>query len=191
MPLAYALCKGKTTGTYRTIFEQMKAIRPGLNPTQITMDFELAAINAAKMVFPTARVQTCYFHFTQSIIRNMGQHGLKTKYQSDNTFAQEIRQLIALAFLPPAQVADAFDELIEQSKTLSPAKQLQDQNLKTFIRDYFENVYIGKPARVSKTGKKKSGSGRGSPRFNISMWNVYESTKKGKQSSIFSNHYFN
>jgi hypothetical protein len=46
-----------------------------LNPAEIFCDFELAAINAAKTVFPSVSVKGCHFHFCQAIkkrIKSLG-----------------------------------------------------------------------------------------------------------------------
>lgn len=76
-----------------------------MKPKQINVDFELAAINAASEVFPNAKVQGCNFHFKQSIIRNLNSIGLKKRYESDVKFAHEVRQLMAIAFLPEEKVS--------------------------------------------------------------------------------------
>lgn len=104
MPLLFALCTNKTKATYKTIFEQIKKDQPNYCPEQINVDFELAAINAAKDVFPTAKIQGCQFHHAQCVNRNLNSKGLKERYESDITFAKEIREMLGLAYLPPDKV---------------------------------------------------------------------------------------
>lgn len=82
----------------------MKNTHPDYSPTQINVDFELAAINAAKEVFPNATIQGCLFHYAQSIGRNLNQNDLKARYENDLQFAHEIREMAAVAFLPPMEV---------------------------------------------------------------------------------------
>lgn len=68
----------------------------------------MAAINAAKAVFPGAKVQGCLFHLAQSVGRNLNQNGLKGRYENDLQFANEIREMVAIAFLPPNEVNTCF-----------------------------------------------------------------------------------
>ena len=81
MPLVFALCSNKSTATYETIFRELKLYNARINPTQITLDFGVAAVKAAKSVFPSEHVQACYFHFTKSVLRNLAQHGLKKRFR--------------------------------------------------------------------------------------------------------------
>lgn len=104
MALVYALCTNKKATAYSTILNQVKAKSPALNPPQINIDFELATLKAIKEVFPNTKVQGCIFHFFQSLVRNLAQHGLKSRYETDVRFAFEIRQIMALAFLPVEEV---------------------------------------------------------------------------------------
>lgn len=52
--LLYALLPNKTTETYTCLFRELKALRPGLAPKTVLMDFELAVMN----VF-TVRITIC------------------------------------------------------------------------------------------------------------------------------------
>jgi hypothetical protein len=61
--------------------------------------------------------------------------------------------LLALDFVPPADVANAFDELVESS----PAQL-------TRINDYWEDNFVGRQRR----------NRRGNPRFPITIWNMCE-----------------
>lgn len=78
----------------------MKSDQPNFNPKQINVDFEQAAIKAAKEVFGSSKIQGCYFHLLQSVIRNLGTNQLKERYETDVSFASEIRQMTGVAFLP-------------------------------------------------------------------------------------------
>lgn len=108
MPLVYTLCTNKKTSTYKTILRQLKRDQPDYCPEQINIDFELAAMNAAKEVFPEAKIQYCYFHLKQSVVRNLASNGLKERFEIDTTFTMEILQMVAVAFLPVAEVRFDF-----------------------------------------------------------------------------------
>lgn len=80
-------------------------MQPQYKPKKVNVDFELAAINAITEEFPNAKVQGCNFHLKQSVIRNLNTNGLKNRYETDMKFAREIRQMVAIAFLPEDKVS--------------------------------------------------------------------------------------
>lgn len=165
------LTTNKTYGTYRAIFRAIKKELPNWEPTQITVDFEMATIKAAREVFPNAKIQGCNFHLAKNVVKNLGTHGLKKRYETDGKFAAEIRQLIAMAFVPVNLVLETWDLFIRNSKTLNKKEQKKDVNINAFINDYFVNHYIGTP---------KSDGTRGKPQFPIELWNVHNSAANGK-----------
>lgn len=171
IPLVYVLCSDKTTATYRRIFDELMILQPNFNPTNIVVDFELATVKAIREIFPNANIQGCYFHFKKNIIHQLGQHGLKARYQTDVLFAHEVRKLMALAFIPPDEVVQALEYFERNSQTMNVQAQKDDANIMGFVTKYFANHYIG---RVNP--KKKS---RGNPQFALELWNVYESTLNG------------
>ncbi|CAF4319160.1 unnamed protein product [Rotaria sp. Silwood2] len=84
--------------------------------------------------------------------------GLKTNYENDSQFAYHVHKISALAFLQPADVPQAFDDLYSSlPQTLQP------------VMDYFEDVYIG----------RRRPNGRATPRFPIDLWNMYFRTING------------
>lgn len=104
LPCIFVLTTDKKTKTYAKMFNAIKSRLPGFMPHQINCDFELAAIKAAKKVFPESKIQGCYFHLSQSIVRNLNNQNLKIRYERDLVFASEIRQMQAVAFLPVNKV---------------------------------------------------------------------------------------
>lgn len=169
--MVFVLTTNKTYNTYRTIFRTIKKELPNWEPTQITVDFEMATIKAAREVFPNAHIQGCNFHLAKNVVKNLGTHGLKKRYETEVKFAAEIRQLIAMAFVPTNLVLQTWDSFIRHSKTLNKKEQNKHPNINEFINDYFVNHYIGKP---------KSDDTRGKPQFPIELWNVHNSTVNGK-----------
>lgn len=99
------LCTNKATPTYKTVLELIKSKLPNYKPAQINVDFELAAINAIKEVFFDTKIQGCLFHLKQSVLRNLVSNQLKHALETDMKFSTEIRQMVAVAFLPPDQVS--------------------------------------------------------------------------------------
>jgi len=56
------------------------------SPERILLNFESAAISAFRSVFPNATVTGCYFHLTQSVMRNVNRNGMKEDYQKNDMF---------------------------------------------------------------------------------------------------------
>lgn len=154
LPMLYALLPNKKQTTYKKLFRLISKHLTKF-PVSINCDFEIAAINALKLVFE-CRIYGCYFHLCQSFWGKIQADGLKKWFNSEvrSTF----RMTKALAFLPEEDVVNGF-EYVKQS---APA------STKSFIT-YIENNYIGK----TKDGKRVSA------RFPISLWNLNENVKAG------------
>jgi hypothetical protein len=71
MPSVYALLPNKNEDTYRRLFMALNGLREGLAPRSILVDFEMAAINAARALYPGSDIRGCYFHFQQSLWRKI------------------------------------------------------------------------------------------------------------------------
>ncbi|KRX33382.1 hypothetical protein T09_2099, partial [Trichinella sp. T9] len=51
-----------------------------LEPAKFVCDFETALIPAIQGNFPNTRVQGCFFHFCQAVLRQVGRLGLRNDY---------------------------------------------------------------------------------------------------------------
>jgi hypothetical protein len=125
------------------------------------IDFERASMNAVKNLFPTSILSGYFFHLCQNIYRAVIRFGLKTLYGENEKFAQQIRCLPALAFLPIADIIPTF----EQIKCQFPAEG------EPFLT-YFEQNYIGVKSQSSRRRKM--------PKFDISLWDVNTNTLQGQ-----------
>ncbi|CAN7943820.1 unnamed protein product, partial [Ixodes hexagonus] len=121
-------------------------------------DFESAAIIASSNIFPQARVQGCFFHLCQAVYRKVCKLGFQTHYGSDEDFAVLVRMLPALAFLAPAEVPEAFEDLV----ALFPPEAMP-------LALYFEDTYLGRRRR----------NGLLSAIFPTSVWSVHRSVTEG------------
>ena len=74
----------------------------------LTMDFEQAALRSFGSVFPTMKIQTCHFHFSQSLLRKLGELGLRKDYEDKQEFWLLVKMLMALAYVPVDDVEDSF-----------------------------------------------------------------------------------
>jgi len=70
-------------------------------------------INTFISAFPNATVTGCYFHLTQSVMRNVNEIGMKEDYENNDRLRQTLRCLPALAVVPSSDVAEAFFKLAD------------------------------------------------------------------------------
>lgn len=136
-PMAFALMSCKTTALYRRLFQDLKGYfmreRIEFAPKCIMIDFEKTAIRACSDEFILAKIHGCYFHFGQIIFKAISSHGLKLKFGTDAEFAVQIRKLIALAFLQPFQIQEAFESLV---------LRLPDDEATSQFIEWFRQNYI-------------------------------------------------
>ena len=69
-------------------------------PRRITVDFELGLLQAVELQFLTAKIQGCFYHYSQSIWRKVQKLGLQTTYQDDPTCKAFFSKMGALSFCP-------------------------------------------------------------------------------------------
>ncbi|XP_073417134.1 uncharacterized protein [Dendrobates tinctorius] len=162
VPVVYTLLTDKSRSTYQRLLQELKNLQPGLQPDNLMLDCELAAIQAFESEFPNLVKTGCFFHLSQSVWRKVQNEGLKMQYQGDHEFARWIRMIPALAFLPPQNVVQSFEELVEDPDFPQEA---------ILIASYFEDSYIGRMNR----------RGRQAPLFPVQFWNVYERTLNDQQ----------
>lgn len=93
--------------TYDKLFEFLKDNH--LYPTNITLDFEQAALKSFEKYFPDTEQHGCFFHFSQAIWRKIQNVGLQNPYNTDAIVASHLRFLTALAFVPPKDVHTIFE----------------------------------------------------------------------------------
>lgn len=117
-----------------------------------------------------ANVTGCFFHFCKCIYKQIQSNGLQTIYAEDPEFAQYMRCLAALAFIPPGDVLQHFSTLKKFAffKEKLSGKTPVDLGVQK-IFDYMENTWIGKIVR------RKYVSGL----FPLELWNVYQITLEG------------
>ncbi|CAG8801275.1 8044_t:CDS:2, partial [Dentiscutata erythropus] len=72
-----------------------------LYPPRIITDFEVAAINASRFMFPGVINKACFFQLEQNGWKKIQKYGLASKYGNNTCFSIKVGCLFALAFLPP------------------------------------------------------------------------------------------
>lgn len=78
------------------------------------MDFEQAAIGAARSTFTGAQIKGCLFHFSQAIWRKVQNIGLAPIYE-DGDVKKLVKSLGALAFVRFEDLPDAWIAIAEDA----------------------------------------------------------------------------
>ena len=107
------------------------------------------------------RLGDVFFHFKQSIIRNIDKQGIKKKYQNDEEFRNKVKLLSALSFIPENEVNEKFNLVCEQF-------DMYDEESITAFLQYFSTTYV--------RGAELAGRNR-PPLFPIQIWNQFQAAK--------------
>jgi len=94
----------------------------------------LGAWKAVRDVYPMASIQGCVFHWTQAVWRHVQELGLSATYRQKGGMHSFIRQLLALPFLPPGHILDAFNNL-RQRATTAATQQLVEYIDRQWMRN--------------------------------------------------------
>ena len=139
---AFALLPDKSEKTYKRFWEALNTIGD-FKPESVRIDFEFANTKAIEATYgEDTEVWYCLFHLNQNCQRKICEKH-KQRYQTDKEFATRCRMVPALAFLPPDEVIEAFEELVKFDKEHPSLPNL----LPTEYVTYFEKNYIGKVVR--------------------------------------------
>lgn len=71
MPALYCLLPDKLQRTYVRLFEQIQRLVPNLRPESFLADFESASRNAFRQIYPSAKINGCYFHLMQNLLKRV------------------------------------------------------------------------------------------------------------------------
>ncbi|KAL4126931.1 hypothetical protein QTP88_011129 [Uroleucon formosanum] len=143
------------------------------DPLNFNLDFELAVINAAKLIFGNdINIRGCFYHLCQSTYRKVQELGLSNTYQENEGFRLFCAMIDSLAFLPLNKVKEGMEYL--------------KQNIPNKADDlliYFEAYYVnGAYRRIGNTtGINVNVSlRRVQPMFPPNTWNVHDITLHGE-----------
>ena len=152
-PLVYALIRGKDQKTYSNLFSLVETIAETNGLTlfhrhvDIVIDFEKAAMNEMTALVGDMRVHGCYFHFSQSLFRNLGK--LKNSYlrgknkdevDDDVVVYRLVRCLMALPHLPLELVTE--ETILDIRKAFKIKDRRVAGNVDVFINDYLIKYYV-------------------------------------------------
>ena len=86
-----------------------------MTPGSWMIDFEVAVMNSVWAVFGQAvLVLCCYFHFMQSLWRQIQDQGMQAQYGQDMEFRKYVNMFGALAFVDPTDVQPYFNDLVNR-----------------------------------------------------------------------------
>ena len=159
--LAFCLSTGKTTGQYRQMLKSLKrTVRRDtgleLAPALVVTDFEMSILSALESELPHSSRHGCFFHFAQSLWRQVQALGLGAAYRTDQSLKDFVKKVTAIAYLPVPLVRYNFNELMDNRTTVRLIRRFPE--LRQFTQ-YFSNSYI------SPTGM-----------FPLTLWNAYNRT---------------
>ncbi|XP_038048179.1 uncharacterized protein LOC119722206 [Patiria miniata] len=120
VPLAFFMMSSRTKRDYKKVLKRLKKTLPssGSRVEEMVVDFESGMWSAIRLVFPEVHVRGCLFHWNQAVWRHCQQFGLVIPFNTDVSFRQYIKKLMALPFLPHEHIPRAFYKL--QERTNSP-----------------------------------------------------------------------
>ncbi|KAK0048634.1 hypothetical protein Bpfe_021914 [Biomphalaria pfeifferi] len=113
--------------------EAVKELWPDLNPSSVSVDFELAANGALQSIYQLSAIYGCLFHLTKNIRKKLADENLLSLYNNDPECALAARMIVALTFIPIEDLDMAVETLANELPLhLTP------------IINWFEDTYIGR-----------------------------------------------
>ncbi|CAJ0590211.1 unnamed protein product [Cylicocyclus nassatus] len=109
IPLLFAIMRNKTEQDYIVVFNKLKEFLEAASPEstelhlRVVVDFELAAINAARRTFPRCPVEGCSWHLSQAWVRKRNSLGIIQFLKGEGRSRRVVRwwrTLKGLPFLP-------------------------------------------------------------------------------------------
>lgn len=111
------------------------------SPDAIHADFETGSNKSFALIHSKPLILGCFFHFTKSIIRNIGKNGLKRQYLTNINFATNIRCLLCTAFLPVADVIKlATNQLEKLVHSVPNSKKLATKKFCNYFKRTWFNL---------------------------------------------------
>lgn len=136
IPMIFVLMKSKTEICYKQLCNFLTERIPNFKPKNIILDFEAAPKNAFKIFYTEATYYGCLFHFSQNIWRKIQDLGLSKIYKDTSSFRENIRYILSLAFVAPADVSTYYDHIVCKIGNAA------NENVYSDFLAYFRKNYI-------------------------------------------------
>jgi hypothetical protein len=130
--------------------------------------------------------KSCYFHWLQSIWRNLAQHHLVPLLTTNGKFVAFIHSVYALPYLPAPDVIKVYEDVLmtklkDVTEKSDPAIMTNLANIEKVV-SYLDHTWIGKQEAVK--GEAANGEvlmkyTRTPPMFAIKDWNQHEAAMFG------------
>ena len=182
VPCAFYLLPCKEPSAYKMAFENLKSL--GLEgPNTIHIDFESGEVIAARDVYPNSKIVCCDFHWKQALTNNISRCHLMKCYNEDMMMQKFVRYLWTLSLVPPDKVVDAWENFVclevpeAEEEGVEEEERMAALDLNASMdkfMTYFESTWIG---------SKKRGCQRKRPRYDISLWNKFDTILEDGQTT--------
>ena len=129
------MLSAKTQELYKAILENIVIHILQLKPVASMSDWEPAARNAFREVFPEINVYGCWFHYTQRIWAKTPKLGQSHGFKNNPEITRFIRQLMAIPFLHASLIYPTFT-LIS-----TPILENEETEKLTKLKNYVRKVY--------------------------------------------------
>ncbi|CAD6188671.1 unnamed protein product [Caenorhabditis auriculariae] len=133
IPLYSALLSDKSQPTYEKLFAKIR--EDGLSPDLVSMDFEYAARNAAKMSFGS-KIAYCRFHWVQ-LIRRKAKKLKVWKALKSKAGIVLWRKVMALAFLKEEDIKSAGNTICDDILSFGEGKSDKFKEFTQYLKRYF------------------------------------------------------
>lgn len=130
IPLFFAFLQGKTTITYHTLFDIIKTSFPNWNPSKILLDYEKAAMNALRKVFPDTTLKGCFYHFCRSLFKKSKELGIKSRVQR-----RHVARCAGLARLPLKYITAGYNYIMKKTPKNKEIAKFNDYFNRFWIKD--------------------------------------------------------
>ena len=104
-------------------------------PDSVSLDYEMAVIQAVQDVFPDAQLFGCLYHLVHNLKLHLSQLQLIGDYNTDVEFATTARMIVYIAFVQLDAVDDAFAAIRRHIRLVYPTMLP--------LIAWFETHYIG------------------------------------------------
>ncbi|CAG0902224.1 unnamed protein product [Darwinula stevensoni] len=162
MPVVFAFLPDKRMDTYRKLFQALLEIctKAGLSfsPKLFLLDFERGVITTLQLIFPSAMVKGCYFHFTQAIYRKVQEHGISGPFMKSKEVKLSIRRIMALPFIPLESIDDVYLWIIAEAPSLSGVQEFLDYLVETWIDDINPRFHRSEEQNIDEMHLRKKAS---------------------------------
>ncbi|CAI6376517.1 unnamed protein product [Macrosiphum euphorbiae] len=117
IPICYVLMEAKTEASYRKVMERFKIKFPEVKPLMIMIDFESALRNVFLYVYPEAQISSCWFHFVQTLQKNIKKMGYSGYIKENREAKMCLRMCSVLPLLSAYQIEQGFQEVKTYAQT--------------------------------------------------------------------------